>query len=198
MAIKLTPIETPSRLFCGSKFCGDPDMPEDMEYPMLDQIPLTFICQIDCADLAPYDKDGIFPEDGMFYFFGAIDYFLGYESPIRIPIGEWPKGYIVVKYAKSINYETFQSQIMLDENDEPIAQMPLAIEFSECADDEDCLRMGGRTQDDTIPDGRSLLHLVTDALTEFTFPDGMSLEISLSANDIKFGNWKRGQGYLAD
>ena len=208
MAIRLTPANSPSRLFCASKFWGDPDLPAEMEYPMIEvedggekfSLPLPFICQIDCSDLEPYDRDGLFPHEGMFYVFGAIDYFLGYDSPVKTQIGEWPKEQIIVKYAKSINYETFQSQIMVDDDDEPIAELPMAIEFSECADDAEGIRFGGRpaaqaAQDN--PDFISFLQLTGCKELGLTFPEGAVLNILLRDSDLRFGNWKRGKGYLS-
>lgn len=44
------------------------------------EYPLTFICQIDCEDIAPFDKEGLLPHEGMLYFFAAIDEFIGYDS----------------------------------------------------------------------------------------------------------------------
>ena len=70
MAIKIKLQETDSRLFCCSKWWGDPDMPADMAYPMIqgddsEDYPLTFICQIDCADLAEICPDSKLPKEGM-------------------------------------------------------------------------------------------------------------------------------------
>ena len=70
MAIKINLQETDSRLFCCSKWWGDPDMPADMAYPMIqgddsEDYPLTFICQIDCADLAEICPDSKLPKEGI-------------------------------------------------------------------------------------------------------------------------------------
>ena len=105
MAIKLNLAKTDRVLFCGSKWWGDPDMPENMQYPTIEvtedgetfDYPLTFICQINCEDLIPYDPKGFLPHEGMLYFFGAIDEWIGYDSPTHNGIGEWPKGSLVVK-----------------------------------------------------------------------------------------------------
>ena len=66
MAISLKPRKTESNLFCCSKWWGNPDLPPKAEYPMMKiteedgtegEYPLTFICQIDCEDIAPFDKE---------------------------------------------------------------------------------------------------------------------------------------------
>ena len=103
MAIRLRLNKTERILFCGSKWWGDPDMPENMQYPTMTveeegekyEYPLTFICQINCEDIAKFDPEGKLPHEGMLYFFGAIDELLGYESPTPTCIGEWPKGHFV-------------------------------------------------------------------------------------------------------
>ena len=119
MAIKINLSKTDRVLFCGSKWWGDPDMPENMQYPTIEvtedgetfDYPLTFVCQINCEDLIPHDPEGLLPHEGMLYFFAAIDEWIGYESPTHNGIGEWPKGNFVVKYAKSINFETTYGKI---------------------------------------------------------------------------------------
>ena len=113
MAIKMTLQQTERVLFCGSKWWGDPDMPENMQYPTMTveedgekyEYPLTFICQINCEDIAKFDPEGKLPHEGMLYFFAAIDQWLGYESPTEQGAGEWPKGHVAVKYAKAINFD---------------------------------------------------------------------------------------------
>ena len=104
MAIKLTLQKTERILFCGSKWWGDPDLPENMQYPTMEvneggesyEYPLTFICQINCEDIAAFDPEGRLPHEGMLYFFGAVDELIGYDSPVRTVLGEWPKGRMVV------------------------------------------------------------------------------------------------------
>ena len=74
-----------------------------------EEYPLTFVCQIDCADIAPYDTEGKLPHEGMLYFFAAIDDYVGYESPLQTHLGKWDKQLAVVKYSKTVNMETFNS-----------------------------------------------------------------------------------------
>lgn len=194
MAIKLELKKTERILFCGSKWWGDPDMPENMQYPTMEvnedgetfDYPLTFVCQINCEDIAPFDKDGKLPHEGMLYFFAAIDDYLGYESPVQNPDGEWPKGRVAVKYAKSINFETFQTCMLVGDEDEQLTEPELEIVFSECADDEDGIKM----LCNSLPECETLLKLVTDQTSGLTL-NGNSINIIMKESDLKFGNWKR-------
>lgn len=54
-----------------SKFGGCPDLPRDMEWfrQELTNIPLSFVCQINFAQVSPYDLDGKLPGRGMLYLF---------------------------------------------------------------------------------------------------------------------------------
>ncbi len=200
MAIKLTLNKTERILFCGSKWWGDPDMPENMQYPTMEvtdedgtyDYPLTFICQINCEDIAPFDPQGKLPHEGMLYFFAAIDDYIGYESPVHNPSGEWPKGRMVVKYAKSINFETFQSYMLVGDSDEQLTEPELEIVFSECADSDQCIKMLSNCG---LSDHISLLSLVSDAAAGLDFGTG-SLEIIIKESDLGYGNWKKARAVL--
>ena len=58
-----------------SKLGGDPLLPRDFTWPVFTDThagatrPLSFLCQINLADVKPYDTDGVLPERGMLYFF---------------------------------------------------------------------------------------------------------------------------------
>ena len=200
MAIRLTVKETDRVLFCGSKWWGDPDMPEAMEYPMTEDYPLTFVCQINCEDIAKFDPEGKLPHEGMLYFFAALDQWLGYESPLENGIGEWPKGHFVVKYAKEINFETFRSCIMVDEDDNPITEPEREIEFSECADDADGIKLLGVPFYEEIrmeyPDMINLLQLDEDDELCMRFYDCGMVNLIMKESDLKFRNWKKTKAYL--
>jgi len=152
MAIGFKVRKTERILFCGSKWWGDPDFPEHMEYPTVKvkdeegetlDYPLTFICQINCEDIAQFDPEGKLPHEGMLYFFGAIDGYLGYETYTENGPGEWPKEQFVVKYAKNINFETFQSCILVDDDDQPLTEPEMEMEFFACDDDANIARILG-------------------------------------------------------
>lgn len=201
MAIKLELRRTERILFCGSKWWGDPDMPENMQYPTMQvtedgetfDYPLTFICQINCEDIAPFDKEGKLPHEGMLYFFAAIDDYTGYESPVRNPEGEWPKGRVAVKYAKNINFETFQTCMLVGDEDEQLTEPELEIVFSESDDNEAGIRM--LCNDSVEPEHQTLLEIISDSVSGINLQD-KSIHIIMKDSDLKFGNWKRAKALL--
>lgn len=208
MAIKLNLAKTDRVLFCGSKWWGDPDMPENMQYPTIEvtedgetfDYPLTFVCQINCEDIAPYDPQGLLPHEGMLYFFAAIDEWIGYDSPTHNGIGEWPKGNFVVKYAKSINFETFQSCILVDDDEQSLTEPELEIIFSECENDADGIKLLGIPYYGEVreqyPDMLNLLQLDENDEIEMRFYDCGMVNLLMKESDLKFGNWKKTKAYL--
>ena len=207
MAIRLNLEKTEGVLFCASKWWGDPDMPENMQYPVMTvkedgeeyEYPLTFICQINCEDIAPFDKEGSLPHEGMLCFFGAIDELIGYGSPTPTVIGEWPKGNLVVKYAKTINFETFQSCMIVNDEGAALTDHEMAIRFSECNDDEACIRILGRAiQPDDAKENAliNLLQISEDIQAGIKCEGWDTLNVLIKASDLKFGNWKKSRSFL--
>jgi uncharacterized protein YwqG len=176
-------------------------MPENMQYPTMEvtedgekfDYPLTFICQINCEDIASLDKENKLPHEGMLYFFAAIDDYIGYESPVQNPDGEWPKGRAVVKYAKNINFETFQTCMLVGDEDEQLTEPELEIVFSECNDNEEGIKMLCCDMDH--PENEILLKLVTDTVSGLDIRN-KSISITMKDSDLKFGNWKRAKAVL--
>lgn len=201
MAIKLTLKKTERILFCGSKWWGDPDMPENMQYPVMEvtedgetyDYPLTFVCQINCEDIAKFDNDGRLPHEGMLYFFAAMDDYIGYESPLHNPSGEWPKGRLVVKYAKSINFETFQTCMLVGDEDEQLTEPELEIEFSESDDSSEGIVLLADNSD--MPDHIRLLQICSDSTGNIDMGNG-KLDIIIKESDLKFQNWKKAKAIL--
>lgn len=201
MAIRLTLNKTERILFCGSKWWGDPDMPENMQYPVMQvtedgetyDYPLTFVCQINCEDIAKYDKEGKLPHEGMLYFFAAVDDYIGYESPVENPMGEWPKGRFVVKYAKTINFETFQTCMLVGDEDEQLTEPELEITFSECENDEACIKMLAEVAGQ--PDHISLLQLNSDVQGGIDMQN-RTVNLIIKESDLGFGNWKRARAVM--
>lgn len=206
MAIRLDMQKTGRILFCGSKWWGDPDMPENMQYPTIEvtdeegdkmDYPLTFICQINCEDIAKFDTEGKLPHEGMLYFFGAIDEYLGYESMAKNGAGEWPKGQFVVKYAKSINFETFQSHILVDDDDQPLTEPEMEMTFSECDDSAAGLKLLGLPcckREENQP-YLNLLQLDENQQAGLNF-NGI-LNVMMKESDLRFCNWKKTIAYLS-
>lgn len=53
-----------------SKYGGRPDVADDFQWPYDNSgRPLSLLLQIDCADLAPLDREGLLPTSGQLYFF---------------------------------------------------------------------------------------------------------------------------------
>ena len=203
MAIKLELKKTERILFCGSKWWGDPDMPENMQYPTMEvtedgetfDYPLTFVCQINCEDIAPFDKEGKLPHEGMLYFFAAIDDYIGFESPVHNPEGEWPKGRMVVKYAKSINFETFQTCMLVGDEDEQLTEPELEIVFSECDNEDEGIKM--LCNNDILQETQTLIQMVSDSVSGLNLQN-RRISILMKDSDLKFGNWKRVKAFLTD
>ena len=208
MAIRLTLKKTERILFCGSKWWGDPDMPENMQYPTVAgfedgetfDYPLTFICQINCEDIAALDHDNKLPHEGMLYFFAAVDKWLGYDSPTANDRGEWARGHFVVKYAKTINFETFQSCMMVGEEGESLTEPELEICFELCEDDAEGIKLLGVSSKPEVgekyPEMLNLLQLDNNEALAMDFGEGSVLNLLIKESDLKFGNWKKGVAYL--
>jgi len=199
MAIKLQIKPTESILFCCSKWWGNPDLPPQVEYPtmkIMDEesgeemdYPLTFICQIDCSDIAPFDTEGKLPHEGMLYFFAAIDDLIGYESPEHFGQGHWPKKAVMVKYTKAINMETFESSILVDDENNELAEPEMAIEFSACDEKSEGIELLG------IPTCDEVSEAEAEAVNLLQIDAEGCFNIMMKASDLKFGNWKRAFGY---
>ena len=136
----------------------------------------------------------------MLYFFAALDEWLGYESATHNGLGEWPKGEFVVKYTKSINFETFQSCILVDDEDQPLTDPELEIVFSECDDAADGIKLLGVPFFEDVrqqyPDMINLPQLDENDEIGLRFYDGGNLNLLMKESDLKFRNWKRGKAFL--
>lgn len=208
MAIQLNFQKTERILFCASKWWGDPDMPANMEYPTIEvtedgetyDYPLTFLCQINCEDIAGLDPENKLPHEGMLYFFAAIDRWHGFDSPTTNDRGEWAKGHCVVKYAKAINFETFNTCMLTDDEDQSLTDPELEIVFSECADDAPVCKLLGTGSPQAaaaMPDMQNLLQIASDELLGLDFEGADSYcNFMIKDSDLHFGNWKKAKIYL--
>jgi len=202
MAIKMNLQATEAELFCSSKWWGDPDLPADMEYPTVEvtdedgtyDYPLTFVCQIDCEDLAPLDPEGRLPHQGMFYVFAGLDEYLDqFESPFHNGPGPWPRKMVAIKYTKAINFETFRSAILVDDGDQSLTQPALKMTFEPCEDGADgtCLLPGSSPED-----GLETFLRIASGTAGLHFPDGLSLHLCYTPADWSAGKWKLVKGFL--
>jgi len=201
MAIQIHLQESEAELFCSSKWWGDPDLPADMEYPTVEvtdedgtyDYPLTFVCQIDCEDLAPLDPEGRLPHQGMFYLFAGLDEYLDqFESPFHNGPGPWPRKMVAVKYTKAINFETFRSAILVDDEDQSLTQPALKMTFSPCEDDAPVTRLLGNSPEEGL---ETFLQLASGT-AGLKFPDGLSLQFCYAPADWTAGKWKLIKGLL--
>ncbi len=202
MAIKINLETSAAELFCCSKWWGDPDLPADMEYPMAPaededgsfEYPLTFVCQIDCEDIAPFDPEGRLPRQGMFYVFAGLDEYLdNFESPWHNGPGPWGKKMVVVKYTKAINMETFRSAILVDDEDQPLTQPALKMSFEACGDGEPCTRLLGRPSlegvSEDFPDPVNFLQIASGT-AGLDFGGGGMLNLVYAPADFAAAKWR--------
>ena len=103
-----------------SYFWDAPQLPSEDMYPWTtdengNKYPMQFICQLNCKELP---ENGLLPRQGMLWFFGEVDYFLGYDVEAPCGMGLWPKESIKVLYAdvdssllKRVNFFTEDDMI---------------------------------------------------------------------------------------
>lgn len=70
------------RPLSGSKLGGKPYLPKEFEWPCYAETtgdgiaqprPLSFLAQINLAEVSPFDRDSLLPKTGMLYFFYAVE-----------------------------------------------------------------------------------------------------------------------------
>ena len=167
--LKLTPHDGEPPL--GSSYFWDaPQLPSSDLYPLTTNedgkpYPMQFICQINCHDL-PQNK--WLPKQGILYFFGEIDYFLGYDVKQPYGLGEWPEDAVKVIYA-DVSPDELKRINLFDEND---MIPPHAITFSKGSEREMNFRLLGKPYEEDVEqafdDGWvQLLQLDTDENDHF-------------------------------
>lgn len=194
MAIGLKFKPTTDDLTAKSKWWGAPDLPADWEYPCQDGVALTFVCQIRCEDITPYDKDGLLPHSGMLYFFAAIGEYvnrLDIAEAEHNGLGEWEADAFKVLY--SPNCEELVTYKILYEDGEPAYLDAEAIEFSDEADGYDSFKLLGRPYYDEIaelyPDHISLLQIdESDEWGLMLYDCGMVVFLA-KPEDLKAQRW---------
>lgn len=120
-----------------SKWWGSADLPENIEYPFIpyddgEDDPMTFICQIRCADLIETDTENLLPHEGMLYFFADIDEFVhnmdeGCECGYYNGISEWAPELSRVIYSPTI--DNLRPHKIVDETGNPVGLPAQKISF---------------------------------------------------------------------
>lgn len=206
--IRITTHPTDDPLFGQSKWWGEPDMPEELDYPEVTvteqdgdswQDPLTFICQIRCAELASFDPEGLLPHNGMLYFFAALDYFLGdIDAPSYPGMGEWQPEHFRVLYAP--NCEVLHTHHILNADGSSATLPAEAITFAPCKENSDGLRLLGLPYIEEVredmPGMVSLLQVDEDDRWNLTFHDCGTLNFLIRPNHLKQRKWEKTACYL--
>ncbi len=206
--IKIETHPADSPLTGQSKWWGQPDMPEELDWPEVTVVAedgeeygdmLTFVCQLRCDELAPFDPEGLLPHEGMLYFFAALDYFLGdLETPSYPGMGAWQKQFFRVLYSPTCdNLHTHQ----LNYPDGTPATMPaeaITLEYSTIA--EEGLRLLGKPYIEEVceamPDMISLLQVDDNDRWNLIFHDCGTLNFLIRLEDLIKQRWDKTQCYL--
>lgn len=154
-----------------SKWWGQVDLPEDADYPVIpydDEYgddPLTFLCQIRCADLASCDPDNLLPHEGMLYFFAAIDEYVDAlgsgDDELHNGLGEWsPETFRVIYSPDETGLET---HVLTDSDGQPFGLPAEGLSFETADSNYDSFKLLGRPYYDEIqelyPDYLCLLQI---------------------------------------
>lgn len=199
-----------------SYFWDAPQLPKDADlYPFYtnedgDEVPMQFICQVNCADLhaALTKSKGLqaqvmggsgLPRRGMLYFFGLVDYFLGYDVPYAFGTGWWGDGSVRAVYA-DVAPELLERQNPYTEDD---MIPPHPITFSKTDACGDGMRLLGEPFEEEVrmamPEGwRLLLQLDSDENEHYSlmFHDMGLLYILIEEERLLRGDFSNLRAYM--
>lgn len=186
-----------------SKWWGEPDMPDDIDFPGLTIIDidgcsykdtLSFICQIRCEEIALFDTENLLPHNGMLYFFAALDYFLGdIETPIYPGLGLWESRFFRVLYSDSCdNLHTHQ---IIYEDGSPAHFPAESITLSSCNYTNEGIRLLGKPYIDDVqqvyPNMISLLQIDESERWGLRFHDCGMLNFLISPESLRNRQWDK-------
>ena len=216
--INITTSPTDRDLIGRSHWWGAPDLPEDVPYPyvmvtdrnvMVDDNgeplcdaegnelyeeeeypePLTFICQVRMEDVAPLDREGLLPRKGMMYFFAAIDYFLGEDSPIEIPMHGEAGDMVRVIYVEDVPDNLQPYDLHWEDTGESIFRPAEAMTFGPGDETAGCHAMLSVPYQDEVTDPNpgyiALLQLEEDERWRLRFFDCGSLYLLILPDDLR-------------
>lgn len=154
--IKLKISKPKDKLPAGSsKLFGNPDVWDGFEWPYIEEkdekYDLTFMCQINCADAAAFDKKELFSKTGILYFFYDLD---------TMPESPDEKSARVLWYNGDMS--VLHEMILTDEDGNSLAFSEQRIDFDVADADEksSSLLLGDMTQScDFINDRLPLLSI---------------------------------------
>lgn len=118
-----------------SRFWGNPDLPNGTDYPTYtdedgEEYHYEFICQINLADIAALDHDGLLPHKGLLLFFAKIDYYMGnYDNDPAICGYVSDTDDVKVLYFPEVD-DTFREIVLVGDDDEPINPAERKINFA--------------------------------------------------------------------
>lgn len=191
-----------------SKWWGEPDMPEALDWPEMEVTddngeifndPLTFICQLRCEDFAPFDKEGLLPHRGMLWFFASLDYYLGdIDSPAYSGIGAWNRTCFRVLYSPAC--DVLHTHHLNYPDGTPATMQAETVTFSSCGAADDGLKLLGVPYIDEVceamPGRLSLLQIDENDRWQLTFHDCGTLNFLVSVDDLKHLRWEKVDCYL--
>ncbi len=198
-------------LFGQSKWWGSPDLPTETPYPCYtdeegNEWSLTFVCQINCADLAAYDTP--LPKEGLLCFFARLDYYLGYDDPGADFEGVWDKNNVKVIYVKPEDMNRLEQKILVDDNDVPIALSPRKIRWevtTEGKDDDYGHKLLGapfmipwEDWDAPCEGWKVLLQVDSDEAEDYMlrFMDDGVFYVLINPADLEKGNFDNVRGFM--
>ena len=217
MAIQMMLKPASSPVEIGQSYFWDaPQLPKDADlYPYYknedgDEVPMQFICQVNCAELnaALAGSKGLqsqmmaateLPRHGMLYFFGLIDYFLGYDVPYEFGTGWWGEGSVRAVYA-DVTPDQLQRQNPYTEDD---MIPPHPITFTKTNECSDGMRLLGEPFEEEvrmeIPKGwRLLLQVDSDENEYFSlmFHDMGLLYVLIEEDRLLRGDFSNLRAYM--
>jgi len=68
-----TELNNNSEIINKSKIGGKPYLPKDFVWPYYEELPLSFLAQINLEEVNSFDKDKLLPSTGMLYFFYELE-----------------------------------------------------------------------------------------------------------------------------
>ena len=106
----------------------------------------------------------------------------------------------MVKYTKSINFETFRSVIFEDDEGNPVTEPALKMTFEACPDDVDCTKLLGRPFFSEVlqelPGHVNFLQIDSDT-TGLQFYDEGQLNLLYKPEELAAAKWKLVKCYMS-